>query len=184
MTVMFKRRLSSLRRSCLPVLTMVFGLWAGLSTGPGHRQGLSIPKAVPAGFAPAQPPEFYGTESEPLADGHIFHFIDGGGVVYLSHGFRAVVHLLYKDKSGNRLTVDIFNMGKPQDAAAAFADETICPAGYKTVSIGTGAKSYHFEPDFFLYFVKGRYLVYAHISSDDLADLLIRYAKQLFEEDI
>lgn len=172
------------RRICLLSLAIIFSLQTARSAKPEPRQKLSLPKTAPAGFVPAQPPEYYGTESEPLADGHIFNFIDGAGVVYLNHGFRAVAHILYKDEKANgSMTVDIFDMGTAQNARAAFADKAICPADFTVISVGTEAKAYHFEPDFFIYFIKGRYLIYAHVSDDARSEILIDFSKQLFKEE-
>jgi len=167
---------------CLTGLVMALGFLAEMSAGPRFQPELFLPKAAPAGFILAQPPEFYGTESEPLADGHIFHFIDGGGVVYLNHGFQAVAHIIYKDEKANSLTVDIYDMGTAQNALAGFADQAICPADFTVISVGTEAKAYHFEPDFFIYFVKGRFLIYAHVTDDGQSELLIDYAKRLYKE--
>jgi len=176
-------RCYSFHSFCLIGLAMALGFLAEMSAGPRFQPELFLPKAAPAGFILAQPPEFYGTESAPLADGHIFHFIDGGGVVYLNHGFQSVVHLLYKNEKADKLTVDIFDMGTLQNARTAFADEAICPAGFAVISVGTEAKAYHFEPDFFIYFVKDRYLIYAHVADDGQSGLLIDYVKRIFKEE-
>jgi len=177
------RRCSSFHDFCLIGLALASGFLAEMSAGPRFQQELFLPKTGPAGFILAQPPEFYGTESEPLVDGHIFHFINGGGVVYLNHGFQAVVHLVYKNETADKLIVDIFDMGTAQNALAAFADQAICPAGFAVISVGTEAKAYHFEPDFFLYFIKDRCLIYAHVTDDGQSELLIDYAKRIFKEE-
>ncbi len=162
-----------------PVLVLIWG--ASLLSGP--RAVVEPPKIAPSGFVLAAPPEFYGTEVEPMADGHIFQFIDGGGVVYLRHGFRAVVHVVYRDDRSGRVIVDIFDMGSPANARAAWTDEAICPSGFVLVPIGTETKIYHFEPDFFLYFVKGRFLFYVHASDDSYSEELIEYARRLYKEE-
>ncbi len=168
---------------CLMGLALVPGFLAERAARPALPQEALLPKTAPNGFALAQPPEYYGTENAPLADGNIFHFIDGGGVVYLNHGFRAVAHVFYKDETGLVLTVDVFDMDTPENARAAWSDEAICPAGFTLVQVGTEAKAYHFEPDFFLYFVKGRRLMYIHIADDKKSELLMDYARQLFKEE-
>ena len=167
----------------LVALALVPGFRGEMTAQPALQKEALLPKTAPIGFALAQPPEFYGTESAPLADGNIFHFIDGGGVVYLNHGFRAVAHILYRDEAGRGLTIDVFDMGTPANARAAWSDELICPSGFSLVQVGTEAKAYHFEPDFFLYFVKGRYLIYVHVADDSQLELLMDYAKQLFKEE-
>jgi len=176
-------RCSSFPAFCFLGLILASGFLAEITAEPGLQQEVFLPKTAPHGFALSQPPELYGTESAPLGDGNIFQFIDGGGVVYLNHGFRAVAHILYKDEAGRGLTVDVFDMGTPGNARAAWSDELICPSGFSLVQVGTEAKAYHFEPDFFLYFVKGRYLIYIHVADDNQSELLMDYAKQLFKEE-
>ena len=158
----------------------------GLGASPvaqiSNKFGLPIPGRPGPGFIVSRGPEFYGAEKRPLENGRIFDFIDGGGVVYIKHGFRAVVHIVFEDKSKNSVTVDIFDMGNAKNALNAYEDESICPGGYERIPIGAGAKSYHFEPDYFLNFVKGRYLVYCHVNNDALSHLLIAYARTISEE--
>jgi hypothetical protein len=150
--------------------------------GASNKHGFFVPGIPAPGFTISLGPEFYGTERRPLENSHIFNFIDGGGVVYINHGFRAVVHIVFTDQSRNTITVDAFDMGNEGNARKAYADESICPAGFKMVSIGVEAKAYHFEPDYFIYFVKGRYLVYCHANNDALSGLLTKYAKTLVRE--
>ena len=161
---------------------LVLGLEASPVAQISNKLGLPVPGRPGPGFTIARGPEFYGTEQRPLENGHIFDFIDGGGVVYINHGFRAVVHIVFEDKIKDTVTVDIFDMGNAKNARDAYADPSICPAGYTIIPIGAGAKSYHFEPDFFIYFIKGRYLVYCHVNNDALSSLLTAYARTISEE--
>ena len=164
----------------LALMMMERGLSVGNpSSGPG---GLPVPSSPGPGFALSLGPEFYGTSGRPLKNGDIFNFIDGGGVVYLRYEFNAVVHTVFLDKNKNSITVDIFDMGSHRSARNAYDDESICPSGYEMISIGVEAKAYHFEPDYFIYFVKGKYLVYCHVGNDALSRLLNAYAKTLFQE--
>jgi len=47
----------------------------------------------------------FGTAEHPLKDGDIFKYIDGGGMVYLDHGFTDLFHAEYGDGRGNRYQV-------------------------------------------------------------------------------
>jgi hypothetical protein len=109
-----------------------------------------IPHQLPAGFVFAHPPEFYGTYETPLENGSIYDYINGGGEVYIKHGFSEVTHIVLKDSSKNTISLDIYDMGTQKNAKEAFADETICPEGFTGKNIGTDAKVYHYEPDFFI----------------------------------
>ena len=164
------------------IACLSLGLGASPVAQVSNKLGLPVPGRPASGFIATRGPEFYGTERRPLENGHIFDFIDGGGVVYIKHGFRAVVHIVFEDKNRNAITVDIFDMGNTKSAQDAFADESICPGGYEIIPIGAGAKSYHFEPDFFIYFIKDRYLVYCHVNNDALSNLLTAYARTISEE--
>ncbi len=174
----------------LPMRAALIFLIAAMMAGRGasaekQRSGsgpLPIPPKPGRGFSISLGPQLYGTREQPLKDGDIFKFIDGGGVVYLQYGFQAVVHVVFTDKNKNDLTVDVFDMGSDAGARKAFADESICADGWRMISVGAEAKSYHFEPDYFLYFVKRRYLVYCHIGDDGMSAFLNEYANALFKE--
>lgn len=145
--------------------------------------GLPVPAPPAPGFVLSRGPEFYGTEARPLENGNIFNFIDGGGVVYINHGFQAVVHVIFSGGKSGSITVDIYDMGSEANAREACRDEAICPSGSIPVSIGSEeAKSYHFEPDFYVYFIRGRYLVYAYVDNDAQSGLLTAYAAALSKE--
>lgn len=154
-----------------------------VSIGQGFARSVKYtPKTLPTGFAFAQPPEFYGTYEKPGKNGNIYDYINGGGEVYIKHGFREVTHIILKDKTKNSITMDIFDMGTPKNAAAAFADEAICAPGFTKIDIAAGSKSYHYEPDFIIYFIKGKYLVYLTLNNDTLTDLLKQFASNIYKE--
>ena len=56
------------------------------------RQAPGAENLVPKGFVPAGAEARYGTPERKSADGSIFDYMDGGGIVYLEHGFRELVH--------------------------------------------------------------------------------------------
>lgn len=141
-----------------------------------------VPGTLPTGFTHAQPPEFYGTYENMGKNGTIYDYINGGGEVYIKHGFREVTHIILKDNNKNSITMDIFDMGTPKNAAAAFADEAVCAPGFTKIDIGTASKSYHYEPDFIIYFIKGKYLVYLTLNNDTLADSLKQFAATSYKE--
>lgn len=179
--LLYRMRKRFVKRACVCLLIAPMMMEGELSFGNPFSGpiGLPVPPSPGAGFAVSLGPEFYGTGEQPLKNGDIFNFIDGGGVVYLRYGFSAVAHTVFADKNKNLITVDIFDMGNDRSARNAYADESICPSGYDRISIGVEAKAYRFEPDYFIYFVKGPYLVYCHVNNDALSRFLNAYAKIL-----
>ncbi|NIM15335.1 MAG: hypothetical protein GTO45_25440 [Candidatus Aminicenantes bacterium] len=161
------------------VFILVFLFVKGFLQGDDNR---FIPKKLPSGFVFAHPPEFYGTYEKPLKDGTLYNYINGGGVVYVNHGFRELTHMVFKDSEQNTITLNIFNLGTPENAKAAFADEAICPNGYTEINIGTVSKSYHYEPDYLVYFIKGKYLVYLSLSNDTLSEKLTTFASEIYRD--
>ena len=120
------------------------------------------------GFPAADSIRIYGTRDRKLKDGTIFDYINGGGVVYLKHGLRETSHMVYRDRTGTTLTVDIYDMGSFENAQPAFENEDICPPGFMDCSAGEGCKAYSYEPDFLLYFYKSKYLVYVSTNNDSI----------------
>lgn len=171
---------SNLNRNNL-ILVLVLALFL-LNAFSQAKQNRFIPNQLPAGFGFAHSPEIYGTYEKPCENGTIYDYINGGGEVYIKHGFKEITHIVLKDSSKNSITLDIYNMGTPKNAKAAFADETICPEGFTLKNIGKGAKVYHYEPDFFIYFIKGKYLVYLALNNDTLAEKLSQLAVYIYKE--
>ncbi len=134
----------------------------------GEYRNRFIPHTLPEGFTPADSLRIYGTKERPLKDVTIFDYIDGGGLIYLKYGLKETTHTFFKDDNNNILTIDIFDMGSPENAHAVFSYEGICPSGYNPCSIGTGCKSYHYAPDYFIYFHKARYFVFVSTTNDSL----------------
>ena len=111
-----------------------------------------------------------------MADGSIFDYMDGGGVVYLERGFREMVHGEYRDDRGNAIVLDIFSMTTSEQARGALNDERICPPAGTPLGSGLSGVGHLFPPDYFLYFCQGDRLVYLHVSNDALAETLRRFA--------
>ena len=127
-----------------------------------------VPREPPKSFLPADSLFVYGLKDRPRKDGTIYDYIDGGAIVYLRHGFRETTHAEYRRPGGSTLTLDIYDMGTPAGARAGFDDEEICPSGFGQSEIGAPCKTYHYEPDYFLYFHKSSYLVYVSTNNDSL----------------
>ncbi len=138
-----------------------------------------IPQELPVGFSPADSIRIYGTSERKLKDGTIFDYINGGGLVYLQHGLRETTHQIFQDNERIRITVDIFDMGSPKNARDAFNNEEICPQNFITCDIGAECKAYNYEPDFLLYFIKSKYLIYMSINNDFIKNTLEIYANEI-----
>lgn len=154
-----------------------------LNMFPREGKQALVPEKLPEGFGFARTPEFFGTSEKPLANGNIYDFMNGGGIVYEEHGYRELTHVFLKNKKDNgktTITLNIFNMGTGENAAAALADTAICPEGFTIKDIGAKAKTYRFQPDFYLYFTKGKYLVYLAVNDDTLAETLMRFAAEIY----
>jgi hypothetical protein len=131
---------------------------------------------VPKGFVPAGTMARYGTPDRKLADGSIFDYMDGGGIVYLEHGFRELVHCEFLDPRGRRITFDSFTMETPAQALAALADTRIAPEGGRPLAIAAANFAYRFPPDYFIYLVRDKSLLYLHVDDDALAEILDQFA--------
>lgn len=131
---------------------------------------------IPEGFKLSVPLQYYGTAENKLADGSIFDYMDGGGVVYLERGFREMVHGEYSDQHGNAVVLDIFSMATSEQAQAALNDERICPPAGTPLGSGFNGVAHGFPPDYYLYFCQDNRLVYLHVSNDSLAEALQRFA--------
>ncbi len=165
----------------MPVFILVFFLGSGLSKNADNKDRF-IPDKLPTGFTFDHSPEFYGTYEKPGKNGTIYDYINGGGEIYIKHGFQAVAHMVLKDRERNSITLDIYNMGTPENAGATLADETICPGGFSKINIGTVSKSYRYEPDYLIYFVKGKYFIYLALNNDELAGILRQFAAEIYRD--
>jgi hypothetical protein len=145
------------------------------------RQVQCTENLVPNGFAPTRIPARYGPPEQKLADGSIFDYMDGGGIVYLDHGFSELVHREFVNSAARRITFDRFTMESAAQALAALADERIAPAGGSPLSLGVPNRAYRFPPDYFIYMVLDRSLIYLHVDDDHLAETLDRFAAAILK---
>jgi hypothetical protein len=159
----------------LLVLVVISSAWTG-ETGNGY-----VPSSFPKGFELDQSIKFYGTYEKPLKDGTIFNYMNGGGVVYVDNGFQALTHLKLLNKAGDRITLNIFDLTSSDNAGKLFINEDVCPPGFKVVDIGGQAKTYHYEPDYYLYFIKNNYLIYLAVNNDTLSPQLLQMAKEIYK---
>lgn len=81
---------------------------------------------LPAGVAREEAPSFYKPDN-------LYEYIDGGADIYLLYDFQRVLHQNFKTGNGE-LTVDIYDMGKPENAFGMYAAER--SPRYKFVAIG------------------------------------------------
>lgn len=140
------------------------------------RQAPCTENLVPKGFAPDGTETRYGPPDRKLADGTIFDYMDGGGIVYLDHGFQELIHCEFSNSLNGLITFDRFIMDTSAQALAALADERIAPAGGKFLPLGAANRGYRFPPDYFIYMVLDKSLVYLHVNDDALAAVLDQFA--------
>jgi len=148
---------------------------------PAVLQGHGLQSPSPFGFTPVGVPQRFGTPERKLADGSIFDYMDGGGIAYLEHGFRELVHREFLDACNRRVTYDHFTMETAEQALAALADPRIAPAGGKALLLGHPNLGYKFPPDYFIFMVLDKSLVYLHVDDDALAETLDRFAVDILK---
>jgi hypothetical protein len=99
------------------------------STHPQLAKLLAEP--LPGHPKPVGPPAFYKPDS-------LYQYIDGGADVYLLYDFQSLVHQEFKNGAAE-LTVDIYDMGKSEDAFGIYSAERSPKYNY----ISIGAEGYH-----------------------------------------
>jgi hypothetical protein len=132
----------------------------------GQKQFASLLREPLPGHAGAQaPPSFYGPDS-------LYQYIDGGADMYLLYDFRDLLHQDFKSGAAE-LTVDIYEMGKTEDAFGIYAAER--SPGYKFISIG--AEGYRDKG--ILNFLQDHYYVKLSASGANVDGLLDQFARLL-----
>jgi hypothetical protein len=145
------------------------------------RNALGAESPSPGGFVPSGSGEFYGAPEHKLANGTIFNYMDGGGVVYLEHGFQNLVHREFANSDKRIITFDRFTMETVAQALAALVDERIAPAGGSPLPLPVPNKAYRFPPDYFIYLATGKRLIYLHVNDDSLAAILDQFAADILQ---
>ena len=131
-----------------------------------EKQLLSLLRQPLPGRATAQDsPAFYKAES-------LYQYIDGGADIYLLYDFRTLLHQDFK--SGDvELTVDIYDMGKPEDAFGMYAAER--SPKYKFASLGVEA----YQSQGILNFLQGHYYIKLAGTGAKAGTLLDQFARIL-----
>jgi hypothetical protein len=136
---------------------------------------------LPRGFAPAGTLERYGLPEQKLENGSIFDYMDGGGIVYLDHGFLELIHCEFSNSRGGLIIFDRFTIETAEQALAALADQRIAPEGGSPLPLIGPNKAYRFPPDYFIYMVLDRDLIYLHVNDDNLAEILVQFTVDILK---
>ena len=157
--------------------SVIFLLCTLLLFRPVQSAGFPQPK----GFASAGTLQRYGLPEQKLENGSIFDYMDGGGIVYLDHGFQELIHCEFSNSRGGLITFDRFTMETAEQALAALADQRIAPEGGSPLPLNASNKAYRFPPDYFIYLVWGKHLLYLHVNDDQLAEILDQFAADVLK---
>lgn len=103
-----------------------------------------LPDPAPLSIQPREAPRFYGA--------NLFQYIDGAADAYLDFGLVAMLHQEYKS-SGVDMTLDIYNLGSPENAFGIYAAERA--PNYQFLQLGTEA----YGSDEILNFLQGKFYV-------------------------
>lgn len=103
----------------------------------------------------------------------IFDYIDGAGEVYLLYDFKKVIVRRFANPDSIKLTVELFNMGKPDDAFGIFSHSR------EDSDIGIGEGSEY--RDGYLCFWKNRYFVcvYSADTGEEINNAIIELGKAI-----
>jgi hypothetical protein len=112
---------------------------------PAHDLAALLPAEV-MGWVPIGPDAAYTPEN-------LFQYLDGAAELYLSYGFLRSLSRRYEKsgEAGASFTVDVFDMGRAQDAFGAFSHSQESP----TTAFGQGSE----ETGTLIVFWKGRHYV-------------------------
>jgi len=120
---------------------------------------------VPAGVVGEEAASFYKPDN-------LYEYIDGGADLYLLYDFQRVLHQNFKTGDGE-LTVDIYDMGKPENAFGMYAAER--SPRYKFVTLGV--EGYRSEGT--LNFLQDNYYVKLAASGAKASGALDPFARML-----
>ena len=162
-----------------PVMDIPFSAIPPMTTAGVGVLFARLEKLLPEGFSRPRQPQLFGTFENKLRDGSIFDYMDGGGVAWLEHGYLEMFHAEYAGSGELTVTLDVFAMDTADHAQAALADERICPNGGAAAPFAPGGKVFRFQPDYYMYFPVGPYIVYLHVNDDRQGALLDRFAAEV-----
>jgi uncharacterized protein DUF6599 len=117
----------------------------GQSGGSDQSRMVRLVSDPPPGVKPQGQPSFYKADT-------LYQYIDGGADVYLLYDFQLLLHQEFKSGAAE-LTVDIYDMGKPEDAFGIYSAERSPNYNY----IPLGAEGYRSKGT--LNFFQDRYYV-------------------------
>jgi len=140
----------------------------GAAHGPAAVQDKTesfLSQPLPGRAVPQDQPSFYKPDT-------LYQYIDGGADIYLLYDFRNLLHQDFKS-GDTEVTVDIYEMGKPDDAFGVYAAER--SPGYKFMPIG--AEGYRSEG--ILNFLQDHYYVKLSGSGPNSRVLLDQFARTL-----
>jgi hypothetical protein len=120
---------------------------------------------LPTGVTREEAASFYKPDT-------LYEYIDGGADVYLLYDFQRLLHQNFKIRDGE-LTVDIYDLGKPENAFGIYSAER--SPRYKFVTIGV--EGYRSEGT--LNFVQDRYYVKLAASGNGAGAALDPFARML-----
>jgi hypothetical protein len=133
-----------------------------------QKQLLSFVGAPLPGRPTAQgAPSFYGPDN-------LYQYMDGGADVYLLYDFQVLLHQDFKRGQAD-LTVDIFDMGNPEDAFGMYAAERA--PGYSFLDMGIEA----YRNEGILNFLQDRYYIKLAGFGPGSDDLLEKFARVISE---
>ena len=136
------------------------------TTDAAQKQFASLLREPLPGHARAHAsPSFYGPDS-------LYQYIDGGADIYLLYDFKDLLHQDFKSGAAE-LTVDIYEMGKTEDAFGIYAAER--SPTYKFISIG--GEGYRDNGVF--NFLQDRYYVKLSGSGPNVDGFLDQFARLL-----
>lgn len=118
---------------------------------------------LPIGVTRGEGASFYNPDT-------LYEYIDGGADVYLLYDFQRLLHQNFKTRDGE-LTVDIYDLGKPENAFGIYSAER--SPRYKFVTIGV--EGYRSEGT--LNFVQDRY--YVKLAASGTGVVLDPFARML-----
>jgi hypothetical protein len=116
--------------------------------------------------------KLYGSPDRKERDGDIFDFINGAGRAYLKYGFETVGFLVYLNEAKEKIEVEIYNMGNPENARKIFEDPDIVFRPYYKLKLGEEGGIYkELLLENIIYFYQERFLCSLTLSKEEKCNL-------------
>lgn len=137
-----------------------------VTPNPAEQQLLHlIPNPLPAGAAAQGGPAFYKPDT-------LYQYMDGGADIYLYYDLQTLLHQELRAGQVD-LTIDVFDMGAPENAFGIYAAERA--PWYNFIPVGTEA----YKNEGILNFLQGRYYVKLAAFGDGNDSVLEQSARAL-----